>query len=135
MISNNVEIVVGCVYFCKIYCDGMIVWKCFEVLKGVIFEVKLGEVFGLLGLNGVGKIIFIKIFMGIICKIFGDVSLFGFFVGSCEGCKLIGYLLENLCIFWYFNVYIVLEYYGNFSNFFNVVIKEKWDVVFEMVGL
>lgn len=44
------------------------IWKFFfgvEVLKGIDFDVWFGEVYGFVGENGVGKLIFMKIIVGV----------------------------------------------------------------------
>jgi ABC-2 type transport system ATP-binding protein len=49
----------------------------FEALKGISFEVKKGEIFGLLGTNGAGKTTTIKIIAGIIPPTSGEVKIQG----------------------------------------------------------
>ena len=49
----------------------------FEALKGISFEVKKGEIFGLLGTNGAGKTTTIKIIAGIIPPSSGEVKING----------------------------------------------------------
>jgi len=48
-----------------------------EALKGISFEVKKGEIFGLLGTNGAGKTTTIKIIAGIIPPTSGEVKIQG----------------------------------------------------------
>jgi ABC-2 type transport system ATP-binding protein len=49
----------------------------FEALKGITFEVKKGEIFGLLGTNGAGKTTTIKIIAGIVSASSGEVFING----------------------------------------------------------
>jgi len=49
----------------------------FEALKGISFEVRKGEIFGLLGTNGAGKTTTIKIIAGIIPPTSGEVKIQG----------------------------------------------------------
>jgi len=49
----------------------------FEALKGISFEVKKGEIFGLLGTNGAGKTTTIKIIAGVIPPTSGEVRIAG----------------------------------------------------------
>lgn len=44
-----------------------------NILKDINFDVKVGDVIGLVGKNGVGKIILLRIFMKIICFIKGKI--------------------------------------------------------------
>lgn len=48
-----------------------------EALKGISFEVRKGEIFGLLGTNGAGKTTTIKIIAGIIPPTSGEVKIQG----------------------------------------------------------
>lgn len=48
-----------------------------HVLNDVSFEVKKGEIFGLIGLNGAGKTTMIKIILGLLDKDSGDAKVFG----------------------------------------------------------
>jgi ABC-2 type transport system ATP-binding protein len=47
------------------------------VVEGVSFDVRQGETFGLMGLNGVGKTTLIKIILGLMEASGGEVALFG----------------------------------------------------------
>ncbi|HYH03888.1 MAG TPA: sugar ABC transporter ATP-binding protein [Bacillota bacterium] len=52
------------------------IWKCFgsnQVLKGVDFQVKPGEIHGLLGKNGAGKSLLMKILTGAVAKDAGTI--------------------------------------------------------------
>ncbi len=48
-----------------------------KVLNDVSLEVKSGEIFGLIGLNGAGKTTMIKIILGLLRQDIGDVSIYG----------------------------------------------------------
>ncbi len=50
----------------------------FEAVKGIDFEVKVGEVFGLLGPNGAGKTTTVEILEGLRPRTGGEVSVLGF---------------------------------------------------------
>lgn len=53
-----------------------------EVLKGVDFEIRQGEIFALLGSNGAGKTTTIKILSSLLSKDKGEVSIAGFDVAK-----------------------------------------------------
>jgi len=55
------------------------------VFKDVSFEVNSGEIFGVIGFNGVGKFIFFNVIVGVVLLVlgyvwFGDVDLVGLLV-------------------------------------------------------
>jgi ABC-2 type transport system ATP-binding protein len=60
-----------------------------EILKGVDFSVRRGDVFGLLGPNGAGKTTTVKIVVGLMRPTAGAVAL------GVDGAREIGYLPEN----------------------------------------
>jgi ABC-2 type transport system ATP-binding protein len=66
-----------------------------NVLENVSFDVKQGETFGLIGLNGVGKTTLIKIILGLMEASQGSVSLFGKEALEDEGKAKIAYLPEK----------------------------------------
>jgi len=118
----------------KVYRDG---WfrKRVDALKGVSFQVSRGEVFGLLGPNGAGKTTAIKILLGIVRKSEGTAKMLGLAAGNRLGRRQVGYLPENLLIPRHHTAYTALEYYGNLSGLPNHVIRERRDMLLEMVGL
>ncbi len=52
-------------------------FKKHQVLDGVSFAIQPGEIFGLIGLNGVGKTTLIKIMLGLLSADAGSVKFFG----------------------------------------------------------
>src|SRR5437879_4864601 len=63
-------------------------------VKDLTFEVKKGEVFGLLGLNGSGKTTTIKLLLGLLFPTEGEVTIFNETVPNLAVQKRIGYLPE-----------------------------------------
>ena len=66
-----------------------------NVLENVSFDVRPGETFGLIGLNGVGKTTLIKIILGLMEASAGAVSLFGRETAEVESKAMIAYLPEK----------------------------------------
>jgi ABC-2 type transport system ATP-binding protein len=66
-----------------------------NVIENISFEVRTGETFGLIGLNGVGKTTLIKILLGLMPASQGGVTLFGHETLEAEGKKMIAYLPEK----------------------------------------
>lgn len=65
------------------------------VLDDISFDVKPGEIFGLIGMNGVGKTTLIKIMLDLLKADNGDVSFFGTPCHIPSGRKHIAYLPEK----------------------------------------
>ncbi len=66
-----------------------------EVLENVSLTLKTGEIFGLIGLNGVGKTTLIKIILDLARADAGTASLFGIDSKKSEARSLIAYLPEK----------------------------------------
>lgn len=66
-----------------------------HVLDGIDFDVRRGEIFGLIGLNGVGKTTLIKIILGLMEATQGAVSLFGRETLEVESKAMLAYLPEK----------------------------------------
>lgn len=92
-----------------------------EVICGVDLEVEKGEIYVVIGFNGVGKFIFFNLFFGVFVFIGGEIWL----NGEC----IDGFMLEKIqqCgLFWFFQVSNV------FVNFF--VFENLCCVCFKIVG-
>ena len=66
-----------------------------NVIENITFDVRTGETFGLIGLNGVGKTTLIKIILGLMEAAQGSVSLFGRETLEAESKEMIAYLPEK----------------------------------------
>ena len=66
-----------------------------EVLKDISFQVKPGEIYGLVGLNGIGKTTIIKIILGLLSQDSGIVQMFGTANTNINSKKKITYLPEK----------------------------------------
>lgn len=72
---------------CKVYWDWVVV-------DGLILMVGVGEVFGFFGFNGVGKSIIVKMLLGLVILLGGEVwVLCGLFVDLVV-CVWLGFLFE-----------------------------------------
>ncbi|HEX5035041.1 MAG TPA: ABC transporter ATP-binding protein, partial [bacterium] len=119
----------------KTYTEGVFLRKRQEALKGVSFEVRRGEIFGLLGGNGAGKTTFIKILLGIIRRSAGNAQVLDFPAGDWRARQKIGYLPENLRVPRHLTGYTALEYYGHLSGVSTRMIKERRGPLLEKVGI
>jgi ABC-2 type transport system ATP-binding protein len=66
-----------------------------QVLKDVNLSVDEGQIFGLIGLNGVGKTTMIKIILGLLDKDSGNVNLFGKETSDKDSRKKLSFLPEK----------------------------------------
>ena len=66
-----------------------------NVIENISFDVRTGETFGLIGLNGVGKTTLIKIILGLMEASQGSVALFGKETLEAESKAMIAYLPEK----------------------------------------
>ncbi len=66
-----------------------------NVIENVSFDVRTGETFGLMGLNGVGKTTLIKIILGLMKASCGSVRIFGGETLSAESKGKLAYLPEK----------------------------------------
>jgi ABC-2 type transport system ATP-binding protein len=66
-----------------------------NVIENVSFDVKKGETFGLIGLNGVGKTTLIKIILGLMEPAQGAISIFGHQMLDTETKSMLAYLPEK----------------------------------------
>ncbi len=66
-----------------------------NVIEGITLDVKKGETFGLIGLNGVGKTTLIKIVLGLMDAAVGNVEVFGKEILDPKSKSKIAYLPEK----------------------------------------
>ncbi|HEK25661.1 MAG: ABC transporter ATP-binding protein [Hydrogenobaculum sp.] len=105
----------------------------FEALKGISFEVKKGEIFGLLGTNGAGKTTTIKIIAGIMPPTSGEVKIQGKSIQE-NPIKIksqIGYVPQDISIIPSLSAYENLRLIGKLYG----VSKERVDYMLKAVNL
>ena len=66
-----------------------------DILKNISFEVKEGEIFGLIGVNGIGKTTLIKIILDLLSSDEGNISIFGKDSKDKEARSKVSYLPEK----------------------------------------
>ena len=106
-----------------------------EVLKGISFELKKGEIVGFLGPNGAGKSTTMKIITGFLKPDFGEVGICGIDMlqNPIEAKKNIGYLPEHNPL--YLDMY-VREYLMFVAGFYDIKSpKNCIDEIIEQTGL
>jgi ABC-2 type transport system ATP-binding protein len=105
-----------------------------EIIKGISFELKEGEVFGFLGPNGAGKTTTIRMLVGLIKPTSGTIHIGDSnIVSDFEGAmKNLGCIVENPELYPYLSGYNNLLH---FSRMLDGVDEERINEVTKMVGL
>lgn len=101
------------------------------VLNNVSFEMKHGEVYGILGKNGAGKSTLIKLILGLSYPTSGEIYVFGEKAKS--GNSKIGYISENIDLYPHLSAYDHLKISFLMSNIEHA--KEDILQLIEKVGL
>jgi len=106
-----------------------------KALDSVDFQVKRGEVFGLLGPNGSGKTTCVRIILGLLFPTQGAVRLFGRSPRNVDVKKRIGYMPEESHLYSYLNAEETLDFYGRLFRLSPSDRRARTDALIEMVGL
>ena len=83
-----------------------------KAINDVSFEVRKGEVFGLLGPNGSGKSTTIKVLLGLLNPSRGVARIFGRSPRDVKTKERIGYLPEESYLYRYLNSAETLDFFG-----------------------
>ncbi len=84
-----------------------------RAVDNVDFEVRRGEVFGLLGPNGSGKSTTVKLLLGLLYPTKGHIEVFGHSARHVATKSRIGYLPEESYLYRYLNSHETLDFFGN----------------------
>ena len=84
-----------------------------RAVDNVDFEVRRGEVFGLLGPNGSGKSTTVKLLLGLLYPTKGHIEVFGHSPRHVATKARIGYLPEESYLYRYLNSRETLQFFGN----------------------
>ncbi len=106
-----------------------------RAVDNVVFEVRRGEVFGLLGPNGSGKSTTIKMLLGLLYPTRGHIEVFGHSPRHVATKSRIGYLPEESYLYRYLNSYETLDFFGNLFRLPAGERKQRAEQLLEMVGL
>jgi ABC-2 type transport system ATP-binding protein len=105
-----------------------------EIIKGISFELKEGEVFGFLGPNGAGKTTTIRMLVGLIKPTAGRISICGYDLERqfTEAIRHIGCIVEHPELYPYLSGFENLEH---FARMVPSIPKKRIMEVVELVGL
>jgi len=106
-----------------------------RAVDNVDFEVKQGEVFGLLGPNGSGKSTTIKMILGLLHPTHGRLEVFGHSPRHVPTKSRIGYLPEESYLYRYLNSAETLQFFGNLFDLPPAERKRRTAQLLDMVGL
>lgn len=105
-----------------------------QLIKGLSFDIRAGEVFGFLGPNGAGKTTTIRMMVGLTNITEGDVLIEGKSIKSDfkEAIQHVGAIVENPEMYPFLSGWKNLEQYGRMNN---GITKERIKEVVALVGL
>jgi ABC-2 type transport system ATP-binding protein len=106
-----------------------------RAVDNVNFEVKRGEVFGLLGPNGSGKSTTVKMLLGLLFPTKGHIEIFGNSPRHVPTKSRIGYLPEESYLYRYLDSDETLDFFGNLFDLPAAERKQRTEQLLEMVGL
>jgi ABC-2 type transport system ATP-binding protein len=106
-----------------------------RAVDNVDFEVRRGEVFGLLGPNGSGKSTTVKMMLGLLNPTKGHIEVFGHSPKHVQTKSRIGYLPEESYLYRYLNSRETLDFFGNLFHLPPGERQKRADQLLEMVGL
>ena len=106
-----------------------------RAIDGVDFEVRRGEVFGLLGPNGSGKSTTVKLLLGLLNPTKGHIQVFGHSPRHVQTKARIGYLPEESYLYRYLNSRETLDFFGNIFQLPKAERNNRSEQLLEMVGL
>ena len=106
-----------------------------RAVDNVDFEVRKGEVFGLLGPNGSGKSTTVKLLLGLLNPTKGHIEVFGHSPRHVQTKSRIGYLPEESYLYRYLNSRETLDFFGNLFHLSKGERGNRSEQLLDMVGL
>ncbi|MSR42710.1 MAG: ABC transporter ATP-binding protein [Pedosphaera sp.] len=106
-----------------------------RAVDNVSFDVRRGEIFGLLGPNGSGKSTTIKMLLGLLHPTKGHIEVFGKSPRDVLTKSRIGYLPEESYLYRYLNCHETLDFFGNLFELPAAERQKRAEQLLEMVGL
>src|SRR5260221_12921044 len=106
-----------------------------KAVDNVDFDVRQGEVFGLLGPNGSGKSTTVKLLLGLLYPTKGHIEVFNHSPRHVATKSRIGYLPEESYLYRYLNSHETLDFFGNLFHLDKGNRNDRAEQLLEMVGL
>ena len=106
-----------------------------RAVDDITFEIRRGEIFGLLGPNGSGKSTTIKMILGLLKPSAGRIVVLGKQPSDVSIKKRIGYLPEESYLYGFLDARETLDYYGKLFELDAKTRNRRIDELLDMVGL
>jgi ABC-2 type transport system ATP-binding protein len=106
-----------------------------KAVDNVDFEVRRGEVFGLLGPNGSGKSTTVKLLLGLLYPTRGHIEVFGHSPRHVATKAHIGYLPEESYLYRFLDSHETLDFFGNLFDLPPKEREKRNEQLLDMVGL
>ena len=106
----------------------------FKAVDNLSFEVKEGEIFGLLGANGAGKTTTFRMIIGLLEPTEGNVTLNGKKIDY-DVTDTIGFLTEERSLLTKLTVYEQAQYYGTLKGMSKEKINQRLDKLLKKFGI
>ena len=105
-----------------------------EIIKGISFDIKEGEILGFIGSNGAGKTTTIKLIIGLQNFLRGHITINGYDIKKDfeKAIEKVGTIVENPDLYMYMSGYDNLKLVANLYKGIN---KSRIDEVVKLVGL
>jgi ABC-type Na+ transport system ATPase subunit NatA len=106
-----------------------------QVLRGLSFEVRSGEVFGFLGPNGAGKTTAIKAITGLINLDQGEIRVFGLDHRSMDAKRRVGFMPESAYYYHHLTGREYLRFFGRLLGLSGGDLEARIDSVLDTVAM
>lgn len=104
-------------------------------VKQLSFEVKAGEVYGLIGPNGCGKSTTMKVMLGLLKATQGRATIFGRDSEEVASRQDVGFLPENPYFYKHLSGRETLNFYGRLCGLRGAELKDRTEAMLELTGL
>ena len=104
-------------------------------VRDLSFEVRPGEVYGLLGPNGSGKSTTLKILLGLVTPNQGRAMIFGQDSRDYHSRRDVGFLPENPYFYKFLTAAETLRFYGKVCGMGGTLLNKRIDELIHLVGL
>lgn len=109
--------------------------KPFLAVRDLSFEVKAGEVYGLIGPNGSGKSTTMKVILGLLAPTKGHTKIFGRDSATVESRQDVGFLPENPYFYKHLTGMETLLFYGRLCRLHGSALRDRAKELLALTGL